>query len=173
MSDQTGADPGSESEYVAFVEASWARYSRLAMMLTGDCHQAEELLQDTLVKLYVRWRREPIHGDPHAYLRRMLVNGRVSRWRSLRRERLVAEPPDRQDPGADPDTPDKELHRALMRLPRGQRAVVVLRHYEELTEREVAEVLGCSVGTVKSQNARAMRQLRAVLGEVHEKAMSR
>jgi RNA polymerase sigma-70 factor (sigma-E family) len=152
-----------DSGYVAFVQEGWARYLRLARLLTGDRHRAEELLQDSLVKLYLRWRRVSARGDPHAYLRRMLVTGNVSRWRRARREQLVGMPPERPAPGPDGAPHRDELWRALLDLPARQRAVVVLRYYEDLTERETAAVLGCSVGTVKSQNARAIARLRTVL----------
>ncbi|MER7281746.1 SigE family RNA polymerase sigma factor [Dactylosporangium sp. NPDC000244] len=152
-----------EAGYVAFVEAAWPRYLRVARLLTGDPHRAEELLQDCLVKLYPRWRRVARKGDPHAYLRRMLVNGNVSLWRRARRERLVAEPPDGADPRAAQGDPDRALQRALAVLPRQQRAVVVLRYYADLSEKDVAAALGCAVGTVKIHNARAMARLRELL----------
>ncbi|GIJ63468.1 SigE family RNA polymerase sigma factor [Virgisporangium aurantiacum] len=151
-----------DAAYAAFVAANWGRYLRVARLLTGDVHRGEELLQDSLVKLYVRWRRASIRGDPHAYLRRTLINGNISWWRRWRREQLVADPPDYEDPRA-AATPQDQVRRALRQLPRGQRAVVVLRHYEDLTEREVATLLRCTVGTVKSQNARALAKLRELL----------
>jgi RNA polymerase sigma-70 factor (sigma-E family) len=153
-----------ESEYVAFVEANWGRYLRLARLLTGDRDRGEELLQDSLVRLYVRWRRAATR-DPHAYLRRILVNGNISWWRLRRRECLSAAPPDRADPGVRTPDRDDDVRAALLALPVGQRAVVVLRYYEDLTERAVARALGCSVGTVKSQNARALRRLRELLDD--------
>src|SRR5689334_11054811 len=111
---------GWETEYVAFVQANWGRYLRLARLLTGDRDRGEELLQDSLVRLYVRWRRAATR-DPHAYLRRMLANGNISWWRLRRREYLSAAPPDRADP--DPDPPDQAdaLRAALLALPAGQR----------------------------------------------------
>jgi RNA polymerase sigma-70 factor (sigma-E family) len=153
-----------DAQFVAFVEESWERYLRVARLLTGDRHRGEELLQDSLVKLYVRWRRATVRGDPHAYLRRTLVNGNISWWRRRRREHLVGDPPDRADPATGREH-QEELRRALLSLPYRQRAVVVLRHYEDLTEREVAAVLGCTVGTVKSQNARALGRLREMLDD--------
>ncbi|MFE0458615.1 SigE family RNA polymerase sigma factor [Kitasatospora sp. NPDC058965] len=155
-----------DDTYAAFVEAAWHRHLRTAVLLTGDRHRAEDLLQDCLVKLYVRWRRA-VADDPHAYLRRMLFNGQVSWWRRRRRELLTDEVPEPAGRYADPpaeflDELD-ELHRALRRLPERQRAVVVLRHVEDLSERDTAAVLGCSIGTVKSQNARAMARLRTAL----------
>jgi RNA polymerase sigma-70 factor (sigma-E family) len=149
-----------DADYVAFVESTWEHYLRLARLLTGDRHRAEELLQDSLITLYGHWRRVSARGDPHAYLRRMLINGNVSWWRRRRREHLVADVPERTDPRtAEPHQHD-DLQQALRRLPPQQRAVVVLRHYEDLSEKTVAATLGCSIGTVKSQNARAMARLR-------------
>ncbi|MEV0718715.1 SigE family RNA polymerase sigma factor [Asanoa sp. NPDC050611] len=153
-----------DASYVAFVEVAWQRHIRLAMLLTGDRWQAEELLQDSLVRMYERWRKLSRLDDLHAYLRRCLVNNHTSGWRRRRRESLVPEVPDRAAPaggGFDQDADD--LRRALLALPPKQRAVVVLRHYEDLPERAVAEVLGCSVGTVKSQHSRALEKLRQLV----------
>ncbi|WP_446218019.1 SigE family RNA polymerase sigma factor [Micromonospora sp. IBHARD004] len=133
--------------------------------MTGDRWRAEELLQDSLVKVYERWRRLSRLDEPHAYLRRALVNNHTSGWRRRRRESLVADVPERAAPAGDVGPDAVVLRRALMSLPTKQRAVVVLRHYEDLTEREVAQLLGCSVGTVKSQNARALDKLRHFLDE--------
>ncbi|MFI5529765.1 SigE family RNA polymerase sigma factor [Kitasatospora sp. NPDC051853] len=155
-----------DAAYAAFVEAAWHRHLRTATLITGDRHRAEELLQDCLVKLYVRWRRAAT-DDPHAYLRRMLANGHVSWWRRRRRELLTDAPPDSAAPVALPDGTE-ELRRALLTLPERQRAVVVLRHVEDLSEKDTAAALGCSVGTVKSQNARAMARLRTTLREHQE-----
>lgn len=145
------------------MEVAWRRHLRLAVLLTGDRWQAEELLQDSLVKMYERWRKLSKHDDLHAYLRRALANNNTSMWRRRRRENLVADVPDRASPaGADSGV---EAKRALMALPPRQRAVVVLRLYEDLSERQVAQVLGCSVGTVKSQYARALDKLRQMVCE--------
>jgi len=177
-----------DTEYAAFVAANWDRYLRLAYLLTGSEHAAEELLQDCLVKLYSRWRRVAATGDPNAYVRRMLANGNVSRWRRSRREHLVDVMPEaagtaagagaggaaagRQETWPGEREHAVELRRALMRLPAGQRAVAVLRHFEDLSEKQVAEVLGCSVGTVKSQNAKALAGLRHHLSEYIDEARS-
>lgn len=156
-------EPTTDAAYIAFVERSWDHHLRVARLLTGDPYRAEELLQDCLVKLYPKWRRVARRGDPQAYLRRMLANGNISWWRRRRREDLVADSPDRADPHAVPTEPYEELRRALLTLPRKQRAIVVLRHYADLSEKDVAATLGCSVGTVKSQNSRALARLRALL----------
>lgn len=164
VSDQDTGPP-TDASYAAFVRTAWGHHLRVARLLTGDADQAEELLQDCLVKLYTRWRRVAAQGDPQAYLRRMLVNARVSRWRRSRREKLVWDTPDQEDPRAFPREPHDQLRRALLALPRQQRAVVVLRHYADLTEPEVAATLGCSVGTVKSHHSRALANLRARLNQ--------
>ncbi|MFI5956796.1 SigE family RNA polymerase sigma factor [Cryptosporangium sp. NPDC051539] len=156
-----------DAEYVAFVEANWERYLRLARLLSGDRHRGEELLQDCLVRLYVRWAGAAVKGDPHPYLRRILVNANISWWRGRRREYLVETPPDQTQPETTGDEYREDLRRALLQLPARQRAVVVLRYYEDLTERETAAAMGCTVGTVKSQNARALRRLRELL-DAHE-----
>jgi len=152
-----------ETSFVTFMELAWSRHLRLAMLLTGDRSRAEDLLQDSLVKVYERWVRLERRGDPHAYLRRVVVNTHTSWWQRRRRENLVAEVPDRAAPaGFDADV---ELKRALDELPPKQRAVVVLRLYEDLSERQTANALGCSVGNVKSQYARALGKLRNLLRE--------
>jgi RNA polymerase sigma-70 factor (sigma-E family) len=149
--------------FVAFVERAWQRHLRLALLLTGDRLRAEELLQDSLVRVYERWRKLSRRDDLHAYLRRVLANNATSTWRGRRRESLVAEVPDRPAPaGAEPDA---ELRKALRSLPPRQRAVIVLRLYEDLSERQTAEILGISVGTVKSQYARGLDRLRTLVRE--------
>ncbi|MGI5286707.1 SigE family RNA polymerase sigma factor [Nonomuraea polychroma] len=163
------SDPTEDAAYAAFVEAAWNRHMAVAILLTGDRHRGEELLQDCLVRLYVRWRRVG-STDPHAYLRRMLVNGNVSWWRRRQREMTTADPPDHADPRSAPYEPNEDLRRALLSLPRRQRAIVVLRHYEDLTEKAVAAALGCTVGTVKNQHFRAMARLRTALRENQEAA---
>ncbi|MFC3503326.1 SigE family RNA polymerase sigma factor [Micromonospora krabiensis] len=173
MTDQTESLSTADAAYVAFVEVAWQRHLRLAMLLTGDRWRAEELLQDSLVKVYERWRRLSRLDDLHAYLRRALVNNHTSGWRRRRRESLVADVPDLAAPAGDERPDAAVLRRALLSLPAKQRAVVVLRHYEDLTEREVARLLGCSVGTVKSQNARALDKLRHLLDERPSYTVSR
>src|SRR5262249_20637885 len=149
--------------FVAFVESAWQRHLRLALLLTGHRSHAEELLQDSLVRMYERWRKLSRLDDLDAYLRRTLVNNHTSMWRRPRRESLVAEVPDRTADST--SSSDPAIGRALMALPPGQRAVVVLRLYEDLSERQTAQVLGCSVGNVKSQYARALDKLRTLVRE--------
>ena len=165
MTDQTQPLSAADRLYVAFVEVAWHRHIRLAAPLTGDRWRAEELLQDSLVKVYERWRRLSRLDYPHAYLRRALINNHTSGWRRRRRESLVADVPDRVAPAGDIGPDAVVLRLALMTLPAKQRAVAVLRHYEDLTERAAAQALGCSVGTVKSQNARVLDKLRHFLNQ--------
>ncbi|WP_406106610.1 SigE family RNA polymerase sigma factor [Micromonospora globbae] len=150
--------------YVSFVESHQHRLLRAAYLVCGNRHQAEDLLQDALLKLALRWPsvRE---GDPAAYVRSILYRDAVSWWRRRRREWLSARTPDKA--GADRDDALRlALREALVRLPPRQRAVVVLRYYEDLTEAATAEVLGVSVGTVKSQCHAALRRLRELAPEL-------
>lgn len=128
MSKQT-EQADADRAYGEFVRRAWDPHLRVARLLTGDPHRAEELLQDCLVKLYARWHRMAWQQTPDAYLRSMLANGNVSWWRRRRREHLVADSPEQADPRAAPAEPYEELSRALRTLPRRQRAIVVLRHY--------------------------------------------
>jgi RNA polymerase sigma-70 factor (sigma-E family) len=154
------------------VAALWASHhvglTRLALGMTGDLGAAEELVQDAFVALLARWSQL---RDPEAaigYVRRVIVNGGRGRWRRLSRDREVA---DRlavsEGPARQPRTGTAEsdsdarldLFNALAQLPARKRACVLLRHYGDLSEAQVADLLGISVGTVKSQTARALRQL--------------
>lgn len=161
MTPRSAPTDTTDAGYVAFVAAGWSRYLWMASLITGDRHQGEELLQESLVNLYTRWKRVARDGDPHAYLRKMLVNGNVSRWRRWRREEPMAETPERQDRRSALVEPHDSLQRAVLRLPRQQRAVIVLRYFEDLSEKDAATVLGCSVGAIKSTHSRALAKLRA------------
>src|SRR5262249_19548082 len=127
-----------------------------------DPHLAADLVQDALVGAGVAWPRIQRSDDPEGYVRRAIVNRYLSRRRALRRERLVDAVPDR--PHLDAEPHDRQLWQLLATLPRQQRAVLVLRFYEDRTEVQVAEILGCSVGTVKRTGFRALTRLRAALG---------
>lgn len=163
MTGSTGAD------YVAFVEARQGSLLRAAYLICGDEHLAHDLLQDALIKLASRWERLRDEA-PEAYARRILYRDAISRWRRTRRERLV----DHQDPNGPASTvhaPDElspwvagaDVRGALALLPPRQRAVIVLRYYEDLSEADIANVLGISRGTVKSQASDAMTTLRRLL----------
>ncbi|WP_433265589.1 SigE family RNA polymerase sigma factor [Micromonospora vinacea] len=136
--------------------------SRTAYLLTGDHQLAEDLLQSALARTYRHWRRIR-DGDPEAYVRRVMYHQQVSWWRRRRlTERLEAQPADR--PGDDHSEATAlrlSLVNALRGLTPRQRAVIVLRFYEDLTEAQAAAVLGCSVGTVKRHGHDAIRRLRA------------
>ena len=134
---------------------------RTAYLLTGHPEDAEDLVQTALVKAVPAWSR--IAGEPDAYVRRIMVNENISRWRKRRgREVLVADAP--EGSSLDPDSADAvALEKALATLAPKQRAVIVLRYFEDLTERETAEILGVAVGTVKSQARDALARLRLAL----------
>ena len=139
---------------------------RSAYLLTGDLHRSEDLVQEALVKVALRWPRLR-EGNPTAYARTILVRDNVSWWRRRRHEVVVEDVREARVVSSDPDTA-LVVRRALARLTPAQRAVLVLRHFDDLTERETAEVLGVSVGTVKSQNAVALARLRAGAPELHD-----
>ena len=157
---------GSEADaFDEFVRARMPALLRFAHALTGDPHVAADLVQDALERTGMRWSRLDRLGDPEAYVRRAIVNGRTSRWRKLRRETLVEDMPDRR-PAADPYRRDEQLWRLLGTLPRKQRAVLVLRYYEDLSEEQIAATLGCAPGTVKSQASKALAKLRLALADL-------
>lgn len=140
-----------------FARARMPHLLRFAHVLTGDPYAAADLVQDALERTMLAWPRVSRHGDPEGYVRRTMVNRNISIWRKLRRERLVDEPPEQQQP---PAGRDLALWEQLTKLPPKQRAVLVLRYYEDLTEHQTADIVGCSVGTVKSQASKAIANLR-------------
>lgn len=162
-SDQAGRD----AEFTAFAAAAQGPLGRTAWLLTGDVHQASELVQLALVRTYVAWPRARA-TDPLAYARRVLANARIDTWRRRRREVLrdPADLPTVGTPGHEAAAVQRdELVRALAVLPPRQRRVVVLRYLAGLSEREVADDLGVTVGTVKAQASRGLHRLRGELGE--------
>lgn len=161
---------GGREDFEAFVAARYAALLRTAYLLTGDHHDAEDLLQQTLVRAVGAWGR--IDGDPEPYVRTILVRQNVSRWRVRRwRELTTDQLPERPAGGPDPD--DRVLlHRALGTLAPRQRAVIVLRYFEDLTEAQTAEALGIAVGTVKSQARDALRRLREVVPDLADVLVS-
>jgi RNA polymerase sigma-70 factor (sigma-E family) len=153
-------------QFHSFVLARRAWLVRTATLLTaGDSHLAEDLVQSTLTKLYVAWSAFQRADNPDGYVRRTLVNGITDERRRLwrRRERSMANLPDR--PRIDPESDDicDGLRQALRDLPPRMRAAVVFRYVYDLDIAATADALGCSEGTVKSQTARALDRLRAVL----------
>jgi RNA polymerase sigma-70 factor (sigma-E family) len=149
-------------DFDAFIRARHAALLRFAHALTGDHEVAADLVQDALERTGLAWSRVRRKEDPEGYVLRIIVTRYVSWWR-LRRERLVAAVPETayEDPSA--GRRDETLWRLLATLPPKQRAVIVLRFYEDLTEAEVARVLDCSVGTVKSNGSRGLARLRQAL----------
>lgn len=147
-----------DSEFIEWVAGHQRQLLRSAYLLTGDLHRAQDLVQEALVKVALRWPRLRT-GNPMAYARTVIVHDNVSWWRRHRRELTTAEPREATQVSTDPEAA-LVVRRALDRLTSRQRAVVVLRHFDDLTERETAEILGVNVGTVKSTNAAALARLR-------------
>lgn len=148
-----------------FTEARRSDLARAAWFLTGDTHRAEELLQQALVKTYMAWPRARA-TDPTAYARRVMANARIDAWRLRRREIVTAPEWLAGSPGPDSlaGVDDRDaINRALQGLGARQRRVVVLRYVVGLTEKEVAEDLGISIGTVKSQASRGLTRLRTLM----------
>ncbi|WP_306330248.1 SigE family RNA polymerase sigma factor [Streptomyces venezuelae] len=167
MTYESDADADGFGEYAV---AAWPRLVRTAQLLTGDFHEAEDLVQTTLAKVYGRWRRVP-RGEIDLYVRRSLINNNLSRHRRKRVVHLLT-----------PVLPESLRHTsaghaeeveqrtsvlaALADLTARQRAVMVLRYWEDLTEPEIASVLNCSIGTVKTHARRGLAALRAHPGLV-------
>jgi RNA polymerase sigma-70 factor (sigma-E family) len=152
------------TDFEEFASAALPGLLRFGHVLTGDPLRAEELVQQALVSTWARWRHIE-HDQPHAYVRRAMVHTHTSWWRRSRRE---AHLPAWFDTAA-PETGGLEERdrtlAALRQLPPRQRAVIVLRYYEDLSEVEIARVLGIAQGTVKSQASKGIAALRAVIGE--------
>lgn len=154
-----------DEQFEAFVAHVGPYLLRVALLLSGDRSHAEDLVQTTFERTYRSWERA-VRTDPRAYARKVLVNLRIDRWRSTSREVLTATLPQTATPShSDAADERNEVVRALTNLPLAQRRVVVLRHLLDLTEAETAMELDVSIGTVKSQNARALARLRTLLTE--------
>jgi RNA polymerase sigma-70 factor (sigma-E family) len=152
-----------------FVAARSGALLRTAYLLTHDHALAEDLLQTALAKAWFSWRR--VRGEPEPYVRRILVNTYATWWR----RRWNGEQPTETLPerAVEDATDPTDLWTAMERLPRRMRAVIVLRFFEDLTEAQTADALGCSVGTVKSQTSKALAKLRidpALLADDHDPA---
>jgi len=155
-------DDDDRARFAEFAKVRTPALIRIAYLLTGDQHAAEDLVQSALTKTYAHWRRIR-HEDPEAYVRTAMYRERVSWWRRRSRQREVAPTwatPERQSDPADHAGLRLAMRAALLGLPSPQRAVIVLRYYEDLSETQVAEILGCSVGTVRSRTNRAVQRLR-------------
>jgi RNA polymerase sigma-70 factor (sigma-E family) len=163
MTTTSALEPGGRvtTDSIGFEEFVTLRSSallRTAYLLTRDHALAEDLLQTALTKAWFAWRR--INGNPEPYVRRILVTTYATWWR----RKWHGEHPTEVLPETSTTAPDgsdaHDLWTAMERLPRRQRAVVVLRYFEDLTEAQTAAVLGCTVGTVKSQTSKAFAKLR-------------
>jgi RNA polymerase sigma-70 factor (sigma-E family) len=157
----------SDRDFDDFVSSRGPALLRTAYLLTGDRHLAEDLMQTALAKTYRHWSRVSA-GSSEAYVRQAMVRENICWWRRRRgAEVVVAEVPEGPAPRDDVDR-RLALDAALRQLTPQQRAVLVLRYYADLTERQTADALGCSVGTVKSHAHRALARLREVEPELAE-----
>jgi RNA polymerase sigma-70 factor (sigma-E family) len=156
-----------DERFAAYVRDRGEHHLRAAKLLTGDWHAAEDLVQASLAKLYRAWPKLRLDGDPDAYMRRIMVNTQRSWWRARwRRETPAGELPETViSDFADGQLLGAQVRQALQALPRRQRAVLVLRYCLDLPEAEVADLLSCSVGTVKTHAHRGLRTLRETLRE--------
>lgn len=146
-------------EFTDFVAARGSALYRYGYVLTGNAEDAADLTQEALMRLGDAWPRVRKRDDPEGYVRTIMARLHISVWRRLRKERLVAAVPEvgyTEDHIGD----DVGLWNELKGLPPKQRAVLVLRYYEDLSDQEIAELLGISRGTVRSQAARALNKLR-------------
>ncbi|MFI5954317.1 SigE family RNA polymerase sigma factor [Cryptosporangium sp. NPDC051539] len=151
-----------------YVEEHLPALHRLAYLLCRDRHHADDLVQDALVKLYLKWDRASTATHLHAYARTTLVRTFLSERRTNWARRVVLVDRFADEPAAnDPDGASVvAVRRALVALPPRQRAVIALRYYSDLSVEETGETLGCSAGTVKSQTAKGLATLRRALPEV-------
>lgn len=158
--DQVDSD---QQEFEAWALPRQRALLRSAILLTGDQSSAEDLVQDALVKVAERWSRLR-HEAPDAYARRIIYNAAVSRWRLRRRESSRADVPEASSPGrSEAWLEGADVRAALQRLTPRQRAVLVLRYYDDMSEQQIAQTLGVTPGTIKSQAHVALRRLREEL----------
>lgn len=151
-----------DADFAQFAAARWAGLVRIASMITRDFHEAEDLVQTTLIRLYPRWPQ--IRGGPEgeAYVRRALFNNHLNRTRRRRvLQFLTPFLPDAAS--AEPQSVEERegFEELIVSLPPRQQAVIVLRYWEDLADEEIAKVLGCSASTVRSQISRALAKLRS------------
>jgi RNA polymerase sigma-70 factor (sigma-E family) len=157
--------PPTDDEFTELVHACWAGLYRTAYLMLGDAAEAEDLVQTALAKTYANWRHVRSLEAAPGYARTTLVNTasswfRKKGWRNERPTLVLPDVPHETDPSTRPTVLD-----ALAQLPPRQRAVIVLRYYEDLSVAQVATALGVTEGTVKSQTSAAIDRLRALLGE--------
>jgi RNA polymerase sigma-70 factor (sigma-E family) len=150
-----------DEQFRMFVAAQAGRLMRTAYLLTGDRGHAEDLVQSALCATYLHWRKVMRYERPEAYVRKVMLNERRSFWRRRRPEQLTADPPERAVPDGTAAVGIRdELWANLRLLPPRTRAVVVLRHWEDRSEAETAEILGCTVGNVKKLGSQGLARLR-------------
>ena len=158
-------DNRDDEDYVAYVSARLPALKRLAFLLCGDNHRADDLVQESLTRLYLRWRHARNANSLNRYVRAIVVRAHIDDTRRpWFRVRLFGTVPESR-PSGDVHDPDSAaaLRKALSRLPAGQRAVLVLRFLDDMSVSDVAEVLNCSAGTVKSQTSHGLAKLRELL----------
>jgi RNA polymerase sigma-70 factor (sigma-E family) len=158
--------PGSRDHFVEFVVARQSRWLRTAYLLCNDRQFAEDLVQQSLEKLYVVWPKVVAADSPDAYVRKTILNIYLSETRRMwrRRERSSDDPTAGAVETVDASLDDRiDLARALSRLPRRQRMVLILRFAEDLSVTETAAAMGCAEGTVKAHTAAALRALRKTI----------
>jgi RNA polymerase sigma-70 factor (ECF subfamily) len=164
-----------DAEFSAFVRARWPTFARTAYLLcAGDLGRAEDLVQTALARTMLAWPRLHDRGDLDGYVYRVMVRTQASwwqrRWHGERPTDVLPEPLHAPDLTRIVDDAD-QLGRALAQLPRQQRAAVVLRFYEDRSEREVADLLGCSPGSVKTHTSRGLARLRQILDVDTERSL--
>ena len=159
-------DSTGDAAFAAWAAAQAGGLHRFAYLLCGDWHDAEDLVQEALAKAALHWKRIQRIEHPDAYVRTILVNQCRSMWRRPWRRSHASDEIELTTPDqADAVAAHADLVTALQRLPIRQRATVVLRYYEDLSEAETASVLGCSIGTVKSQHHKALQALKVTMGK--------
>ena len=154
-----------ELAFRSYAAAQRAALRRTAYLLCGDWHKADDLVQTTLVKLYVAWPRMRSSDSPEGYTRRILVRCFLDERRRPWRRESPVETIDDRAAAVRPADELLDLRAALSQLPRRQRATLLMRFWVDASVAETADALGCSEGTVKSQTARALNTLRGLLGD--------
>ena len=163
-------EPESRQHYVEYLTSRWPYLHRTALLMCGDEHRAEDVVQETAIRLYLKWQRVQAADNMNAYVHRILVRLCFRQHRSAWSRVLVTDrTPEREAPPADSVEERDRVTRALARLGNRQRMVIVLRYFCDLSVIDTAIVLNCSEGTVKSQAARALATLRGLLADTPDR----
>ncbi|MER6007594.1 SigE family RNA polymerase sigma factor [Nonomuraea angiospora] len=152
-----------DPRFTEFVAERGDALLRYGYVLAGNPHDAADLVQEALLKLRGAWSRLRLKENPESYARTTMARLHIATWRLRRRELLAWDLPEGEHHDLLPSGDERRMWQALAGLPRKQRAVLVLRYYEQLDDAEIATVLGISRGTVRSQASRALDKLRAGL----------